>query len=47
MSTVTGARSSHYCVAGADHEASDGGFFGVINPARGEVTARLGLPQNV
>jgi hypothetical protein len=47
MSTITGARSSHHCMAGADHEASGGRFFGVIDPATGTVTACLSLPQNV
>jgi hypothetical protein len=47
MSTITVAHSTHHCMAGADHEASGGRFFGVINPATGKVTARLGLPQNV
>jgi hypothetical protein len=47
MSTITGARSSHHCVAGVDHEDSGGRFSGVIPPAMGEVTARPGIHQNV
>jgi hypothetical protein len=47
MPTITGARSSHYCVAAVDHEGSGGRFTGVITPATGEVTARPGIHQNV
>jgi hypothetical protein len=47
MSTIPGAHSSHHCMGGADHEASGGRFSGVIDRATGEITPRLGIPQNV